>query len=41
MGEIAQGKSKPSESINNTGFKKSLTPRYFEILRGLRFVEKE
>lgn len=38
---IAQGKRKLSEIINDTGFEKSLLSRYIEILRGLRFVEKE
>jgi len=38
---IAQGKRKLSEIINDTGFEKSLISRYLEILRGLRFVEKE
>ena len=38
---IAQGKQKLSEIINDTGFEKSLLSRYLEILRSLRFVEKE
>ncbi len=38
---IAQGKRKLSEIINDTGFEKSLLSRYLEILRSLRFVEKE
>lgn len=38
---IAQGKRKLAEIINDTGFEKSLISRYLEILRGLRFVEKE
>lgn len=38
---IAQGKRKLSEIINETGFEKSLVSRYLDILRGLRFVEKD
>lgn len=38
---IAQGKRKLSEIINDTGFEKSLLSRYLEILRSLRFIEKE
>ncbi len=38
---IAQGKRKLSEIINDTGFEKSLVSRYLDILRGLRFVEKD
>ena len=38
---IAQGKRKLSEIINETGFEKSLVSRYLDILRGLRFIEKE
>ncbi len=37
---IAQGKRKLSEIINDTGFDKSLVSRYLDILRSLRFVEK-
>lgn len=38
---MAQGKRKLSEIINDTGFEKSLLSRYLEILRSLRFIEKE
>ena len=38
---IAQGKRKLSEIINDTAFEKSLLSRYLEILRSLRFIEKE
>ncbi len=38
---IAQGKRKLSEIINETGFEKSLVSRYLDILRSLRFVEKD
>lgn len=38
---IAQGKRKLSEIINETGFEKSLVSRYLDILKGLRFVEKD
>ncbi len=38
---IAQGKRKLSEIINETGFEKSLVSRYIDILRGLRFIEKD
>jgi AAA+ ATPase superfamily predicted ATPase len=38
---IAQGKRKLSEIINETGFEKSLISRYLDILRRLRFVEKD
>lgn len=38
---LAQGKRKLSELINDTGFEKSLLSRYLEILRSLRFIEKE
>jgi AAA+ ATPase superfamily predicted ATPase len=38
---IAHGKRKLSEIINETGFEKSLVSRYLDILRGLRFVEKD
>jgi len=38
---IAQGKRKLSEIINDTGFEKSLVSRYLDILKGLRFVEKD
>lgn len=38
---IAQGKRKLSEIINDTGFEKSHLSRYLDILRSLRFVEKE
>lgn len=38
---IAEGKRKMSEIINATGFEKSHVSRYLDILRSLRFVEKE
>ncbi|MBE0504495.1 MAG: ATP-binding protein [Desulfuromonadales bacterium] len=38
---IAQGKRKMSEIINNTGLEKSHLARYLDILRSLRFVDKE
>ncbi len=38
---IAQGKRKMSEIINDTGFEKSHLARYLDILRSLRFVDKE
>lgn len=38
---IAQGKRKMSEIINDTGFEKTLLSRYLDILRSLRFIEKE
>ncbi|MEW6419050.1 MAG: ATP-binding protein [Nitrospirota bacterium] len=38
---IAQGKRKLSEIINETGFEKSLVARYLDILKSLRFVEKD
>jgi hypothetical protein len=38
---IAQGKRKMSEIINDTGFEKSHLSRYLDILRSLRFVDKE
>ncbi len=38
---IAQGKRKMSEIVNETGFEKSLVARYLDILRSLRFVEKD
>lgn len=38
---IAHGKRKLSEIMNETGFEKSLVARYLDILRSLRFVEKE
>lgn len=38
---IAQGKRKLSEIINDTGFEKSLVSKYLDILRQLRFVDKE
>lgn len=38
---IALGKRKLSEIINETGFEKSMVSRYIDILRGLRFVEKD
>lgn len=38
---IAQGKRKMSEIINDTGFDKSHLARYLDILRSLRFVDKE
>jgi len=38
---IAQGKRKLSEIINETSFEKSLVSRYIDILRSLRFVEKD
>jgi uncharacterized protein len=38
---IAQGKRKMSEIVNDTGFEKSHLARYLDILRSLRFVDKE
>ena len=38
---IAQGKRKMSEIINDTGFEKTHLSRYLDILRSLRFVDKE
>lgn len=38
---IAQGKRKLAEIINDTGFDKSHLSRYLDILRSLRFVDKE
>lgn len=38
---IAQGKRKMSEIINDTGFEKTHLARYLDILRSLRFVDKE
>jgi AAA+ ATPase superfamily predicted ATPase len=38
---IAQGKRKLSEIINDTGFEKTHLARYLDILRSLRFVDKE
>lgn len=38
---IAQGKRKMAEIINDTGFEKSHLSRYLDILRSLRFVDKE
>lgn len=38
---IAQGKRKMAEIINDTGFEKTHLARYLDILRSLRFVEKE
>lgn len=38
---IAQGKRKMSEIINDTGFEKAHLARYLDILRTLRFVDKE
>ncbi len=38
---IAQGKRKMSEIINDIGFEKSHLARYLDILRSLRFVDKE
>lgn len=38
---LAEGNRKLSEIINQTGFDKGLVSRYLDILRGLRFVEKE
>ncbi len=38
---IAQGKRKMSEIINDTGFDKNHLSRYLDILRSLRFVDKE
>jgi uncharacterized protein len=38
---IAQGKRKLAEIINDTGFDKTHLSRYLDILRSLRFVNKE
>ena len=38
---IAQGKRKMAEIINDTGFEKTHLARYLDILRSLRFVDKE
>ena len=38
---IAQGKRKLSKIINDTGFDKTHLSRYLDILRSLRFVDKE
>lgn len=38
---IAQGKRKLSEIINETGIEKAHLARYLDILRSLRFVDKE
>ena len=38
---IAQGKRKLAEIINDTGFEKTHLARYLDILRSLRFVNKE
>jgi len=38
---IAQGKRKMAEIINDTGFEKAHLARYLDILRSLRFVDKE
>jgi len=38
---IAQGKRKLAEIINDTGFDKAHLSRYLDILRSLRFVDKE
>ena len=38
---IAQGKRKLAEIINDTGFEKTHLARYLDILRSLRFVDKE
>ncbi len=38
---IAQGKRKLAEIINDTGFDKTHLSRYLDILRSLRFVDKE
>lgn len=38
---LAQGKRRVSEIMNETGLDKSMVSRYLDILKGLRFIERE